>query len=427
MTFQTHDRNMLRNLAKHVADIAHDPVMATRRKMWVEHNSLRSTSPMMLVFPEGGWEELLPESVLLCETQPARAIELELRKRMYHNEHFQDDTVVDNEWIVSKVINPPSLPVLANPITHDSGWGVLPQLMPSKENRGAWGFVPVIKGPSDLKKLTYPEIMYDETTSLQNFNAFQELFGDILTVKLTGVKRISYHLMQQYVRLRGLEEVLYDMYDRPQMIHDAMAILEEGHRQILNQYVAQNLLTINNDNTYHSSGGNSFTDELPLPDAEPDYVRPCDMWASAESQEMAAVGPRQHVEFAMEYEKRLLEPFGLTGYGCCEDLTKKLDRVLAIPHIRRISISPWANVDVCAEKLRGRYIFSWKPNPAHLVGEFRPKAIREYIRHTVEVTQANDCVLEIILKDTHTCEYHPERFDEWTSIAREVIIEDLGS
>jgi hypothetical protein len=42
MTFQTHDRSILRDLAKHVIDIAHNPVMATRRKMWIEHNSLRS-------------------------------------------------------------------------------------------------------------------------------------------------------------------------------------------------------------------------------------------------------------------------------------------------------------------------------------------------------------------------------------------------
>lgn len=114
----------------------------------------------------------------------------------------------------------------------------------------------------------------------------------------------------------------------------------------------------------------------------------------------------------------------MTGYGCCEDLTRKLEHVFTIPRIRRISIAPWADVDVCAEKLKGNYIFSWKPNPAHLVGNFNADAIRAYIRHTVEVAQANGCVLEMILKDTHTCEHHAERFDEWTRLAREVILEE---
>jgi hypothetical protein len=107
-------------------------------------------------------------------------------------------------------------------------------------------------------------------------------------------------------------------------------------------------------------------------------------------------------------------------------LTRKLDYAFTLPHLRRLSIAPWANVDVCAEKLRGGYIFSWKPNPAHLVGRFDADAIRAYVRHVVKVTQAHGCILEMVLKDTHTCESHPERFDEWTRIAREVIREEAG-
>lgn len=200
-----------------------------------------------------------------------------------------------------------------------------------------------------------------------------------------------------------------------------MSIFEAGYKSMTRQYVEQNLLDLNNDNTYHNSGGVGWTDELPAPGFDPARVRLCDMWGSAEAQEMAQVGPEMHEEFILQYEKRLLEPFGLTGYGCCEDLTLKLDRVFQIPHIRRISISPWADVDRCAAKLGGRYIFSWKPNPAHLVGDFDEDFIRRYIRHTLDVARENGCVLEMILKDTHTCENQPDRFDRWTRIARELV------
>ena len=215
--------------------------------------------------------------------------------------------------------------------------------------------------------------------------------------------------------------MLTDMADRPDFVHRVLSFLEEGHRRFLGQLVEANLLSLNNDNTYHSSGGNGYTDELPAPGFDPTQVRPCDLWASAESQELAQVSPRMHAEFALAYEKRLLEPFGLTGYGCCEDLSRKLDAVLTIPHIRRVSISPFADVDRCAPKLKGNSIFSWKPHPSHLVGNFNPQAIRAYIRHTLEVCREHGCVLEMILKDTHTCEFHAERFDEWTRIAREEI------
>lgn len=399
------DRTILRALAKQVVVIADLPIQAERRTLWKKHNSLHPVRPMILVFPEGAWEELLPPAWLQCEGERAREIELALRRRIYYHEHFQDDTVIENEWIVSKVI-------------HNSGWGLERKRIYSAYDRGAWRFDPVINAPADLEKLTYPVITYDEAATQQIFTEMQELFGDILTVKLKGVAHLSYHLMEQYTALRGLQEVMLDMLDAPAMLHTAMTLLTEGHQRILQQYIAQNLLSLNNDSTYHSSGGNGYTDELPQPDCDPDHVRPCDMWASAEAQEMAQVSPQMHAEFITQYEKRLLAPFGLTGYGCCEDLSRKLDDVFTIPHIRRISISPFANVDISAERLQGGYIFSWKPQPMHLVGQFNDERIRHYIRHTIDVAQANGCVLEMILKDTHTCEQQPTRFDRWLQIAR---------
>ncbi len=401
------DRTTLRELARQVAEIAALPIQAERREWWKLHNSLKTTRPMLLVFPEGSWEELLTDKDLTCEDEVARRIEWQLRSRIYYHEHFQDDTVIEKTWVINKVV-------------HNSGWGLEAQRIPSPEARGAWHFAPVIHTPADMRKLHFPEITYDEAATQQALAQAQDLFGDILDVQLKGVTHISYHLMAEYTGWRGLEEVMTDMVLNPGWIHEAMAFLTAGHQHILQQYVDQNLLSLNNDATYHSSGGNGYTDELPAPGFDPAHVRPCDMWASAEAQEMAGVSPKMHAEFILQYEKRLLEPFGLTGYGCCEDLTRKLKDVFTIPHIRRISISPFADVDKCASQLKGNYIFSWKPNPAHLVGFFDEERIRAYLHHAVEVTQREGCILEIILKDTHTCEHHPERFDRWLAIAREV-------
>ena len=85
------DRQVLRDLAKRVAEIAADPVMGERRRLWSAHNSLRSKGPMMLIFPEGAWMELIPENTLQCESEKARAAELSLRQTIYTYEHFQDD------------------------------------------------------------------------------------------------------------------------------------------------------------------------------------------------------------------------------------------------------------------------------------------------------------------------------------------------
>jgi hypothetical protein len=401
------DRSLLRDLARQVADIAALPVQAERRAWWVQHNSLKTTRPMILVFPEGSWQELLPDRSLLCRGERARQIEWQLRSRIYTHEHFGDDTVIEPSWVVTKVVR-------------STGWGLEARHIPSPDARGAWLFDPVIKTPADMKALRFPEILYDEAATQAALREAQDLFGDILEIHLKGIAHISYHLMSLYTGWRGLEQVMMDMILNPRWLHDAMAFLTAGHQHLLQQYLGLNLLSLNNDQTYHSPGGNGDTTELPAPGFDPERVRPEDMWASAEAQELAGVSPSMHAEFVLEYERELLAPFGLTGYGCCEDLGRKLGDVLTLPHIRRISIAPSADVEACAPQLGDRAIFSWKPNPADLVGAFDEVRIRDYIRHAVEVTQAHGCVLEIVLKDTHTCEHHPERFDRWLAIAREV-------
>jgi hypothetical protein len=407
-TIAPNDREILRRLAERVAEIAALPQMDARRREWVEHNSLRSQRPMMLIFPEGSWSELLPDTTLTCEGEFARLVEWQLRSRIYTYIHFQDDTVIEASWN-------------EGPALSDTGWGVQAERHDAPSERGAWSFQPVVRGEDDLKKLHFPELVYEATETARREEQMDRLFAGRLVVMPFKVRHISYHLLNQYSSWCGLEEMLTDFADRPDFVHRLLTFLESGHRGYLQQLIDANLLGLNNNGTYHSSGGNGYTDQLPAPGFDPACVRPADMWASAEAQELALVSPRMHEEFALAYEKRLLAPFGLNGYGCCEDLSRKLERTFAIPNIRRISISPFADVDRCAPQMKSRAIFSWKPHPAHLVGDFNPASLRGYIRHTLDVCKEHGCVLEMILKDTHTCEQHPERFDIWTQVAREEI------
>jgi hypothetical protein len=144
------------------------------------------------------------------------------------------------------------------------------------------------------------------------------------------------------------------------------------------------------------------------------------MWGFAEAQEISGVSPAMHEEFVLQYQIPLLERFGLNCYGCCEPLHHKLSIVKKVPRLRRISISPWCDRKIAAEELQNRYIYSWKPNPADIAAvRFDPDRVRAYIRETLEITRG--CVVEIILKDTHTCCNEPQRFDMWTRIAREEV------
>ncbi len=409
----SHDRKILQTLAKRVAEIAALPVMEERRAQWRRHHRLVPGRPLVLVFPEGAWRELLPDSELQCSTDQTRAVEWELRSRIYSHENFLDDKPVEGKWVFSKRIQV-------------SNWGLSPQHTERTQDTGSWKFVPVIAEFADFQKLHFPEVTFDPKGSLQDLEEAESLFGGILQVVQKGVAHVSFHLAQVYSDLRGLEQMYVDMLEHPDEMLEALEFFTRGYENLLQQYQELNLLSLNNDETYHSSGGLGYTTELPAPGFDPQRVRPIDLWASAESQELAVVSPRMHRKFALDFEKRLLKPFGLTGYGCCEDLGSKLQDVLQVPNIRRISISPFADVERCAvqlgqsaQKFGRTAIFSWKPQPQDLVGDFDPQRIRSHLAHALEATRG--CVVEMILKDTHTCENHPERFREWTRIAREVV------
>ena len=404
--FNDHDRSVLRALADRVRQVADSPEMAERRALWRGHNALAPQRPMILVFPEGSWGELLPGSQLVCQDDKARGWEWNLRSRLYGYDHFRSDNVVEADWTVQRAIR-------------STGCGLSPRHHAATAERGAWAFDPVVKSPDDLERMHFPEISVDDAATEAEETLARETFGDLLDVRTVGVAHLSYHLMNEWTGLRGLDQVYMDMVMEPDFLHQAMRFLTDGHKHVLAQYIQLGLLSANNDNTYQATGGNGYIDSL-TPGAE-GVVRTGEMWASAESQELDPVSPEMHAEFAMAYESELLEPFALTGYGCCDGLHHKLRDVCAMPGMRRISMSPFCKVDLAAPQVEDRFIFSWKPQPSHLVGRFDEDLIRNYLKHTIEVCRGG--VLEIILKDTHTCEHRPERFDRWTEICRELVDE----
>ena len=419
------ERQLIRDLASRVKELAKDPVMTERKESWYQHNDLKSTKPLLLVFPEGGWREVITPEMLVCEDEQAREMEWMLRARLYRAENINDDSVVENSWEVSKIITDTgwglrkpgegTAPV-GNVFQVDSTIGYCPMVWTKgfSFNEKAMPFHPLIQDASDLKKIKAPVVSYDETATKQRFEIQQEILGDILNVKLVGKKYIIFNLMEMYTDLRGLQNVMYDLYEEPEMTHEAMSIFEEGFRNVIRQYQEMNLLELNNDFSYNGTGGVGYTRDLPQDENGAKSLK--NLWALAESQEFTNVSPAMHEECVMQYERRLLEPFGLAAYGCCEPLENKLDYVFQAPNMRRISVSPWANIELCAERIGKRAVYSWKPNPSYFINDYNEEFLERYVTEMLKATRDN-CV-EIILKDTHTCQKDPGRYRKWTDLCR---------
>jgi hypothetical protein len=196
-----------------------------------------------------------------------------------------------------------------------------------------------------------------------------------------------------------------------------MCILSAGTQAKLDFLEENGLLSLNNDGTYVGSGGFGWTRELPAPGYD-GTVRTMDMWGFAESQETVTFSPEMFEEFIVPFQLPILERFGLNCYGCCEPLDKRWHVVERIPRLRRVSVSPWADIADMADKLGDRYIFSYKPNPADLaVPEMDGGRVRKDLRRALERTK--NCRVEVIMKDNHTIGKNPENVIRWCRIARE--------
>ena len=402
------DKAILRDLAGRVAEIGNLPVQEQKADMWRRHNDLERVRPMVLIFPEGSWREMLPRSEMACEPGLAQDYEYDLRIRLYYWEHMEDDNVIE--------------PIVQSPIImHNTGWGVEGKVTRPEEVSGAFHIDPVIRDESDVEKIKTPRITVDWPATEQRFTMVQELFGDILSVEKQGCANYGFAPVDTYSMLRGIDQMFLDLVDNPGMVHKAVGRIVDGHITMLKSMEDQGALSLGNRRHYVGSGGTGYTRQLPQPDFDGTHVRTTDLWGFATAQIFSEVSPAMHKEFALQHEIRVLELFGLNCYGCCEPLHLKLGIVKTIPDLRRVSISPWADVEKCAEEIKDRYIYSWKPNPAVVAAEaWDEDAVRKEIRRFLEKTRG--CIVEMIMKDTHTCRNDPQRMWNWVRIAKEEAI-----
>lgn len=397
------DREILRRLAGEVAELAARPIESEKQQLWAKHNALEPTRPLIFCDPENGWNEIITADQIQCENLLARQWEMHLRKEIFWGAEMKDDYTIQ--------------PYFDVPHIHDEiSWG-LKETRIGGEDGGAFTWTSPIKTEADVEKLHSPEIRVDYAATEKLLGLASEIFGDLLTVRAKTLWWWSLGMTRLLSELRGLQQIMFDMYDNPDLIHRIMAILRDGTISMLDSLEEQGLLSHNCDGTYVGSGGLGWSDELPVPDSNGN-VRCANMWGFCESQETVGISPDMFAEFVMPYQKPILERFGLSCYGCCEPLDKRWHVVKEIPNLRRVSVSPWADKEKMAEQLEDKYIYSLKPSPTDLaMPTFDEDRIRAGLREILQMTKNNR--LEMIMKDNHTIGNDPQRVIRWVQLARE--------
>ncbi len=413
------ERKYLRELASKQAELANLPIMEERRHMWLTLNDHGpGARPPVIVETITFDRDFMPEHIFRCTTSAGRAIEGQLLRNIRNHELIDDDKVMPNtfriEWLVE--------------IDH---FGIDIEKQVVKDNQGiptGFEFIHPLKNfEAAIHLLQSPRCSVDREQTMLWKAFMDDLLGDILPVEICSGIYGETMLTYSVIELMGMESFYLAMYDAPQELHLLMAYLRDGCLHVMRWAEEEGLLCLNNGN--HESFGSSFnfTHNLPGDDFEQDSIRLCDMWGAANSQESVGISPAMFHEFCFPYYRDICEPMGFLYYGCCEPADPFWDDLQSLPHLKKISISKWANEEFMGEALRGSdIIYSRKPDP-NLLGvdiHLDETAWANHIRKTLKATR--DVGIEFIVRDVYTVHGNLDKPRRAVEIARKEIDEFLG-
>lgn len=405
------DFYILQELGKYYAQAMYDPVNEQRRKLHTSVNDLNPIRPIVLI-NEVPWNEFRQEDELKlsCADPFLRMVERSLRQTLYQWNHFPGDMILPDYFPVPKII-------------HSSGIGIVVAehtLATDSENQiVSHEYFDHLETEEQLERLHSPVITYDSDETVRQCDLLSDIFGGTLPVRKQG---LEYHVVpwDDIVRYRGATNLLMDLLERPEFMHAIIEKMTTIALDTIHQYEELNLFEPSPISIHCTS---ALTSDLPNKDFDSDHIRANDVWGRGAAQIFASASPDMHKEFDIDYMKQSLAPFGLNYYGCCEPLHTKIHIVEQIPNLRKISISPWADIDIAAEIIQRKYVLSAKPSPSNVASsQLDLQVIQKELSHLIGACSKNNCSYELILKDISTIGHNPENLSKWEKCAMAMVI-----
>lgn len=406
------DRNTVRELAKQYMEIAASDRHVKMRRRFRDCNDLKLVRPPLLV-DEVPWQQMNIDGALdcRCESDELRWIEYRLREFLFRDKYFRCDNLIEPVWPVYKSFSKTGNGLQMNENTIEA----------LHTDIRSHQYHDVLADESALALFRMPEITAHPDEDEKNLAFMQELFGDIIPVELRG-HGIYHAPWDAIAMLRGMETILWDVYDRPEYLHRIIALFTLYMSSEMDQMEALGLYDPRRLNLHCTPGS------VTVPDASTDGNYRCrDIWFRTMAQMFSSVSPAHHYEFDMQYSAPLADRCAYTYYGCCEPLNDRIDVLKkAYGNLRKIGVSPWADLESSAEQIGGDFVLSRKPNPANVAQSVDTGAVRREIGETARVCLKYGCPCDITLKDISTVSDRPENLILWTQTASAVLDEYYG-
>ena len=210
--------------------------------------------------------------------------------------------------------------------------------------------------------------------------------------------------------LRGLTQYMLDTVDSPEQLHQLLGYLRDAVLDAMRQVEATGLLTPN------TTGPMTCSDPIGNTQAEGCHTH-LNCWCLANSQECDQISPEMWQEFCLDYQKPIFEKFGLVQYGCCENLTNKIDGVLSIPNLRVFVCSAWSDLNKVIGRVGRKHTIMWRQKASDVVFAADTDGIRRHLMDGARHLQGH--YYQIVLRELQTLAGHPRRLHQWTQCAKE--------
>lgn len=401
------ERNIIRELAKEYKEIAESPKHVRMRRRFRDSNDLKMVRPPLII-EEIPWHEMNLDGELdcVCENDALRGMEWNLRAALFRERHFACDNYIEPVWPVYKSFRSTGNGLSAKEeirSVDDRNWIV------------SHHYEDVLEDERALDAWHEPVITAFPEEDAKNTAFAEDVLGDILPVELRG-HGIYHAPWDQIARLRGVEPILMDVYDRPEYLHKIIGLFTQGMKSEMDQMERLGLYDPRSLSLHCTPG--SFT---PAKEPQTGHYGCKDIWFRTMAQMFSSVSPAAHYEFDVQYSVPLAARCAYTYYGCCEPLSDRIDMLRQYPNLRKIGVSPWADVAASAEQIGGQYVLSRKPNPANVAVTTDTSEIRAEITETVVLCQKYGCPCDITLKDISTVSYSPQNLILWAKTASDVL------
>ncbi len=398
LQYPASDLAVLRDLARRAYDLALSEEMETSRQRWRAVNGLRRPDRAPVWWQaHAAWETMVPSESLQCTDGTCRGIE-----RQFRQDFYQWECGMDHVW-------PAWYPVgAAWHSESDHALGLPFGSQVQSTGVGGFRYEHPIKTLEDYDRLTPTRWEFDPQQSQENLGRMDDVLGEAMPVQLAVAPPFGWTLGYYLENLRGMAQMLDDLAFHPERVHRAMAQLTEASLAAMRAAETTGLLTPNNT-------GPMFCSD-PIGETYPDgKLRLHNLWGAANSQEFQEVSPHMQEEFLLNYQIPLFSQFGMTQYGCCEDLTHKIDTVLRIPNLRVFVSSYWTDLDQVLEATQGRYCIMWRQSAAKVVFPDDLEPIRKHLETGLRQLQGHP--YQVVCRELETLAGHPERLREWAKLA----------